>query len=147
MKEITKEFLEEVTTLFGQGLHCSQIVFAYGAKKLGFDEKDARKISAPFGGGMFDGERCGSATGALMALGLEYGHSSAEDKEKEAVLTEKRIEFNKRFREEFGSLNCADILGANFGTPEGYNKIMDENLLRNCPRLIAYTCLLLDDLM
>lgn len=147
MKELTQEFIDEVTALTGQGLHCSQIVFAYGAKKLGFDETDAKKISAPFGGGMFDGERCGSATGALMALGLKYGHSGAEDKANEAELTAKRIEFNKRFVEKYGSLQCADILGANIGTPEGMKKIVDEKLTSGCPALIAYTCLLLDDLL
>ena len=147
MKELTQEFLDEVTAQVGQGLHCSQVVFAYGAKKLGFDEAAAKKISAAFGGGMFDGERCGSATGALMALGLKYGHSGAEDKANEAELTEKRLEFNKRFVEKFGSLQCADILGANIGTPEGYKRVVEEKLTRNCPALIAYSCLLLEDLL
>ena len=124
MKELTQEFLDEVTAQVSQGLHCSQVVFAYGAKKLGFDE-----------------------TAALMALGLKYGHSGAADKANEAELTEKRLEFNKRFVEKFGSLQCADILGANIGTPEGYKRVIDEKLTRNCPALIAYTCLLLDDLL
>ncbi len=34
----------------------------------------ANKVSACFGGGMMHGDTCGAFTGAIMAVGLKYGH-------------------------------------------------------------------------
>lgn len=147
VKEPNEALVQSVAKDFSDGLHCSQVSFAYAAKKLGFDEKTARKIGAGFGGGMFAGERCGAVTGALMGLGLAYGHSSKEDKPNEATLQKKKKIFEEKFKEKYGSLICADILGASFGTEEGTKKIMEENRLSGCPALTAYACELLDELI
>ena len=36
--------------------------------------KLTNKVSACFGGGMMHGDTCGAFTGAIMAVGLKYGH-------------------------------------------------------------------------
>lgn len=49
---IIKEVTEECASMCHQkGVNCSLIVFTHAAAKPGFDEKQAMKISAPFGGG------------------------------------------------------------------------------------------------
>ncbi|MDO4478837.1 MAG: C-GCAxxG-C-C family protein [Lachnospiraceae bacterium] len=144
---VNKELVDSAAAQFGEGLHCSQIVFGYAAKKLGFDEVAAKKIADAFGGGMFNGERCGSLTGAMMALSLAFGHYNAETKPDEAKLHEKRIEIEKRFKEAFGSLYCQDIIGANIGTPEGMARFKAENLAKDCPVLVAYVIEQLDELL
>lgn len=75
---------------FGGGLDCSQVVFGYGAELLGEDKEKAVKIAAAFGGGMWNGETCGCVTGALMALGLKYGHCKLGDEETKNALLLKR---------------------------------------------------------
>lgn len=147
MAEISEQLTAEVTKDFQSGLHCSQVAFAYAARKLGLDEVTAKKISAGFGGGMMNGERCGAVTGALMGLGLKYGHSSAEDKPNEAELLAKKAEFEKKFLENYPSLQCKEILGADIGTPEGMQRCKEENLTKNCPALTAYACQILEELL
>lgn len=64
MKEVTEEY---VSMCFQKGIDCSQIVCIHGAAKLGFDEKQAKNISAPLGG-IWHGETCGCVIGPLMAI-------------------------------------------------------------------------------
>lgn len=144
---VKKEYIDLAASSFGEGLHCSQVTFGYAAKKLGFDEATAKKIGAAFGGGMFNGERCGALTGAMMGLSLAYGHYNKETKPNEAKLQEKRIALEKKFKEAFGSYQCADIIGANIGTPEGMERFKKENLAKDCPVLTGYVCQLLDELL
>ncbi len=146
-ERVNKDLEQTIAQRFGEGLHCSQITFAHGAKKVGFDEDTAKKIGAAFGGGMFNGERCGALTGAMMALSLKYGHYSKETKGNEKVLTEKRVALEQKFKEAFGSYDCRDILGADIGTEEGRKRFVSENLAADCPALTAYTCQLLDELL
>lgn len=141
------ELEKQVAQAFGDGLHCSQVTFAYAAKKLGFDEVTAKKIAAAFGGGMFNGERCGALTGAMMGLSLKYGHYDKDSKPNEILATEKRQELEKKFKEAFGSYYCRDILGADIGTPEGQKRFAEEHLAADCPFLTAYTCQLLDEIL
>lgn len=147
MIENNDKLIEKVAADFASGLHCSQVTFAHAAEKIGFDEKDAKKIGAAFGGGMFNGERCGAVTGALMGLGLKYGHSGAEDKANEAELQVKKAQLEKLFLEKYDSLLCADILGANIGTPEGLKQVKEQNLTSGCAELTAYVCQILDELL
>lgn len=145
--QVSEELVKLAGDSFAQGLHCSQVTFGYAAKKLGFDEDTAKKIGAAFGGGMFNGERCGALTGAMMGLSLAYGHYSKETKPNEAKLHEKRIELETKFKEAFGSFQCQDIIGANIGTPEGMARFKAENLAKDCPTLTGYVCSLLDELL
>lgn len=147
MAEINAELTAQVAKDFQAGLNCSQVAFSYAARKLGLDEVTAKKIGSGFGGGMMNGERCGAVTGALMGLGLKYGHSSAEDKPKEAELMEKKAEFEKKFLEKYPSLQCQEIIGANVGTPEGRKRFKEENLAKDCPALTAYVCQILEELL
>lgn len=41
-----------------------------------------------------------------------------------------------RFTEEFGSVNCADLLGCHLGTPEGQQTFTEGKLWKRC---MAYT--------
>lgn len=133
---------------YAGGLDCSQVVFGYGAELLGEDKEKAVKIAAAFGGGMWKGETCGCVTGALMALGLKYGHSKLGDEETKNALLAKREEFEKEFQRANGSLICREILGYDLSTEEGMAKIMEEGLLATkCPKLACCACDILDDLL
>ncbi|MCI8645908.1 MAG: C_GCAxxG_C_C family protein [Firmicutes bacterium] len=139
---------DKALTCFGGGLDCSQVVFGYGAELLGEDKEKAVKIAAAFGGGMWNGETCGCVTGALMALGLKYGHFKLGDEETKSTLLEKRAEFEKEFKAINGSLICREILGYDLSTEEGMTKIMEKGLLTTkCPKLACCACDILDDLL
>lgn len=141
-----KKLIEEVEQDFRDGFDCSHVAFSHAAKKLGYDESTAKKIASCFGGGFFNGERCGAVTGAMMGLGLKYGWDKKEDKPvKFKELMEKKAKFEKRFKEKYGTVICSEIIGAKF--PEDMQRIKDENLTKGCAALTAYACEILDELL
>lgn len=138
----------EITQCYMGGLDCSQVVFSYGAEIMDFDEEDAKKIAAAFGGGLFQGKTCGCVTGGLMALGLKYGHYELGDEEAKAKLLEKKAEYEKRFAEENESLICRELCGYDFSQPGEFEKAMQSgDLLEICPRLALSACKILEDML
>lgn len=137
-----------ILELFHNGIDCSQIVFSQFSSQQGLDEDSARKISAAFGAGMFHGSTCGCVTGALMALGLKYGHSQELDHDTKNAFLEKKQQFETAFCSRFCSLSCSEILGADISTPEGMAKIQEEGLLDTlCPDLVCAACKILEELL
>lgn len=68
-------------------------------RKMGMTKEQARKMSACFGGGMMCGETCGAVTGALIVLGMVFGHSEENDGDQKGIMAGKVAEFKKRFLE------------------------------------------------
>ena len=87
------------------------LVFGEAAHGLGIDEATARRIASCFGSGMEHAGLCGCVTGAYMALGLKYGNAAPGEADKIALLKEKKAEFERRFAERWGSLECTKMLG------------------------------------
>ena len=94
---ITQE--EVANYFFEQGFDCSQVVLASFCEELGMDQETALKVSSSFGGGLWNGEVCGCVTGALMALGLKYGHYSPGDSKSKEIISSKTKEFEEKFKE------------------------------------------------
>lgn len=87
-------------------------------------------------------------TGALMALGLKYGNCKLGDKETKDAFLAKKVEFESAFTAENGSLICRELLGNDLSTPEGMEKIMEENLLMTrCPGLVCSACKIMDGML
>lgn len=148
VREITDPALvAKVDQDFDNELMCSQVTFRYGARKLGFDENMALLAASGFGWGMQHGERCGAVTGSLMALGLKYGYRTLEEFPNYDILKEKQAEFDRRFKEHFGSVMCGEILKANYGIPKERETIYEEERYRGCSVLTAYACQLLEELL
>ena len=145
MSDMTKE---KAMLKYSGGIDCSQVVFAHGAEILGFDQKTATKIAACFGGGMFLGERCGCVTGALMAIGLKYGHCEMGDEETKNQLIAKKMEFEEQFKAAHGSLICKDLVGFDFSKPGELEKAMESGKMMDiCPLLAVTACEILDDML
>ncbi len=72
---------ETAAKLFSQGFNCSQSVFAAFSEKYGLPSDIALKIGCGLGGGLRSGEVCGAVSGAVMVIGLRYGHSDSADTE------------------------------------------------------------------
>lgn len=139
---------EKALECYAGGLDCSQVVFGYVAEELGLDTETAMKIASTFGGGMWRGETCGCVTGALMAIGLKYGHCKLGDQEAKDFMLEKRAEFEEEFIAENGSLICREILGYDLSTEEGMAKIQETGLLATkCPQLACCACDILDEIL
>lgn len=87
--------LKELT----DGRNCAQVVCGAFADETGYDIEETDRMASHFGGGMHTGRTCGAFTGGLMALGLT--EKGIEDFE----------EFEKKFKDRFGSCVCFELLG------------------------------------
>lgn len=112
-KEEIEKRVERAKELFKQGFNCSQSVFAACADLYGIeDEALALRLSASFGGGIGRmRETCGAACGMFMLAGLENGSAKAGDAEGKMHNYALVQDLAAKFRDENGSLRCAELLG------------------------------------
>ncbi|WP_346663405.1 C-GCAxxG-C-C family protein [uncultured Merdimonas sp.] len=128
---------EEIRQLFIQGIDCSQVVAGHFAQEMGMTTEEARKVSACFGGGMMCGETCGAVTGALMVIGMKYGHCKEGDLEQKNIMMAKVAEFKKHFHKKYPSCMCKDLLGHDVGQPGELEKVLEEGLMMDfCPHVV-----------
>jgi C_GCAxxG_C_C family probable redox protein len=130
---------EKALELFNGSFNCSQAVFTVFAEEFGLEKEEALKISCGFGGGMARmGNTCGAVTGAYMAIGLKYGKSKPEDNEARDITFSKIHQFSDEFKKKNNSLVCNELLGCDYGSPEGRKFAADNNLhSKICNNLVA----------
>ena len=128
---------DKALELFSNNFNCSQAVLTAFADDFGLDEKLALKLGTSFGGGARNGEICGAVSGALMVLGLKYGHFDAADSEQKARAYSIAVEYTKRFKEANGSIVCRDLLGYDLTKPDEMACIKEKGLFGDvCPKAI-----------
>lgn len=96
---------------FMEGYNCAQSVVLAYCDVIGIDQDTAKKISAPFGGGMGRlREMCGACSGMFMLMGFKYPVTDANNQAiKEENYTAVQRTANE-FKDYFGSYICADLL-------------------------------------
>lgn len=143
------ERVEEAVTLFVDGYSCAQSLLAVYGPPLGVEKEAALRIAAPLGGGMSrtDGP-CGAATGALLVLGLKFGHAHPDDEEGAARIRDLTGEYLERYRERKGSTMCTDILGHNLSVPGVPEKVKEGQLsAETCPDAVRTAAQLLEEFL
>jgi C_GCAxxG_C_C family probable redox protein len=122
-----------------QTTNCAQSVINAFVDDIHLDRATALKLSLGFGGGMgHTGGTCGAVTAAYMVLGLKQGLDINSPKANRDKLYAQIQEFNKRFKELHGSINCSELLGGNnLGTPEGAANVKAQDLSKRCPGFVA----------
>ncbi len=87
------------------------------------------------------GSVCGAMSGAVIGLDLLYGTEGNETpeqfQEKRAKLRDLTQEFMKAFQDEWGSVNCKDLLGVDRLTEEG-KRLYEEKSARDEFRCSEY---------
>lgn len=136
----------KIAELFMKGIDCSQVVVAAFADELGLTQEEAYKMAAGFGGEMGIGETCGAIVGAMIVLGLRYGHCDTAHMEQKDIMNEKRAEFLTKFREKYGVCSCKGLLKHDIADPEEMQKILDEGLLFDfCLEVVGDTIAILNE--
>ncbi len=139
---------EKAVEYYTNNFNCSQGVFTTYAVEHGIDEKLALRIATNFGGGARKGEMCGAVSGALMVLGLLYGHSKCGDSETKSKSYSMAEEYMNRFISRNGSVVCRELLGYDLSKPDERERIMEKNLFRTfCPEMIRSAVSILDELL
>ena len=139
----------QIRDKFIKGNDCSQVVVAHFAEKLGLSEEVANKVSACFGGGMLQADTCGAFTGALMVIGLKYGHYDEETLlAQKDVMMAKSAEFKKLFFEKFETCNCKELLGYDVSIPEQFQEALSSGrMLGFCPTVVTAVLECLDQIL
>jgi len=105
--------------LFKAGYNCAQAVFLAFSDVTGMEYDFAAKLASPFGGGMGRmREVCGAVSGMFMTLGAVAGHNAPKDSKVKKELYATVQELANRFKEENGSIICAELLGIERGQQE-----------------------------
>lgn len=118
-----------VQTHRNTGFNCAQSVLSQFAPELGMDTDIAVKVACGLGSGMGrSGNMCGAVTGGILILGLKYGMTDPEAGEDKEKTYEKVRKLLYMIQENFGSVNCKDLLGVDVGTAEGRQELKEKNL-------------------
>lgn len=122
------ERMDYAEKLFRSGFNCSQSVLGVFSEKYALNQKDAFKLACGLGGGMRNGEVCGAVSGAVLVIGLKYGHCDEGDTIAKSKCYEKTVEFTKAFTCENKSIVCKEILAYDISTEEGMSKAKESGL-------------------
>ena len=103
---------------FMQGYGCCQSVVAAFADLYGMDDLTAKRVGAGFGGGVGRLRMmCGAVSGLVILAGLDCGQTEGADREGKSACYKVVQELLARFKEQNGSVVCAELLGL-----KGYEK-------------------------
>lgn len=110
------DYSQKAVEYFKQGYNCAQSVFLAFANDFGFDDETALKLSSSFGGGMGRlREVCGAVSSMFAIAGLKYGYTSPNDDEVKAKHYELIQNLAEKFKIEFGTIICRELLGLSDG--------------------------------
>ena len=125
---------------FKNGLYCSQAVLGAFCEKYGLAKETAFRLSFGLNSGIRCAEACGAVTGAILVIGLKYGHSKE-------IGNTKTEEYIKHFKDKNSSIVCRSLLGCDISTPNGREKAIRENLFKTrCLGLVENAAQALIDL-
>jgi C_GCAxxG_C_C family probable redox protein len=135
---------------YKNGYNCGQAVVVAFADRYGLSKEQASNIAAAFGGGM--GRQrltCGAVLGMAVLAGLEDGNSVPDEKEK-IKTTFKAIQMmTQKFKEQYGSVTCAEILGLKGYTkadgPAHHQEIPEEYKGRPCALKVKLAAQIFED--
>jgi C_GCAxxG_C_C family probable redox protein len=102
----------------------------------GIENEDLWRLATGLGAGLGrQGHVCGAVTGGTIACGLILGHERQATKDNRFALrddTYARVrELTCRFAERFGSIQCRELTGCDFLTPEGQKAFKERGVLQS----------------
>lgn len=131
MKE-RSESVEQAAALFAQENHCAHSLVMAFAPLMEVDPGTAIRLAAPFGGGIGRMARtCGAVNGALMVLGMRFGHQRVDQEEAKEQVYRLARELVTRFEQMHGSIACQELLGQDMSDPEAWQRAREEGLFRD----------------
>lgn len=117
----SEDRIRRAEELFVQGYNCAQAVTAAFADIYGYTEEQALRLSAGFGGGIGrTRQTCGAACGMVILAGMACGSTDAADREGKSENYRVVQSLLNRFKEQHGTLVCAELLKLKRDTPLSY---------------------------
>jgi C_GCAxxG_C_C family probable redox protein len=133
---------------FKKEFNCAEALSSAVAEKCHIESRSIPHVATPFGAGIGGkGSVCGCLTGGIMGIGLLYGRSDPEEKERKRLSYEKAMLFYDKFVQKFGSPNCIDLCGVDISTQEGLDRFHDEGLREKCSKFVNEAGNLLSEIL
>lgn len=135
---MTQPEVDQAVAYYQQGYTCTQSILASFAGRYGLEQNLAFRIGEPFGAGMSCANgMCGSVTGAIMVLGLQYGSIHSNDEVARSYTFQRVHELIQRYIKIHGSIQCSDLLGYNLSNPQQLQTVWEKGLfIQLCPNLV-----------
>jgi hypothetical protein len=110
----------------------------------GMENEDFLWAGIPFLGGIggFQNAPCGVVSSTAVCLGLRH-RSPLEDKERAKQARHAIRAFSARvvseFHQEFGNINCRDLIGMDFTKPGAYKEFLDSGVWKEkCEKYVEF---------
>jgi len=132
---MTHPEVEQAVSFYKQGYTCTQSILASFASRYDLPQNLSFRIGEPFGAGTScTGDMCGSVTGAIMVLGLQYGSILSNDNAARSYTYQHVHDLIHRFKEIHGSIQCTDLLGYDLSDPIQLQTVWEKGLfIHLCP--------------
>lgn len=128
--------------------NCAQSILTAFSSGLGLDEKTAYNMAQAFGSGMRINSICGAVTGSYLVLGLANPVSQQNLQQSVDKLKALQAEFNRRFEELYGTLNCTELIGYNLSRPEEATKARESGIfVTKCPVFVSDAVKIVESLL
>ena len=135
---------------YNNGYNCGQALVVAFAERYGFSKEQASQITAAFGGGL--GRQrltCGAVMGMGVLAGLEDGNSVPGEKDKVKTTFNAIHMMTEKFKEQYGSVTCGEILGlkgyAKADGPAQHQEIPEEYKGRPCALKVKLAAQIFED--
>ena len=120
MSQDLENRVQKAVEYFMEGFGCGQSVAAAFADLYGFTPEQAKMIGAGFGGGVGRLRMmCGAVSGLVILAGMKDGQNEGSDRQGKAACYKVVQDLLERFKEENGSIICAELLGIKGPVPPG----------------------------
>lgn len=127
------------------GLNCAQSVLAAFADVTGLSQEQSIALCSGYGGGMRYGGVCGVVSAAILVLGAACPATAASGASGKKRAGEVTMEFQRRFRERYGNLDCRLLKAEPIG--EGTEMAKELNATNHCRMLVVSGTELLHDFL
>lgn len=113
--------VQKAVDLFMEGYGCAQSVAAAFCDLYGFTEEQAKLVGAGFGGGVGRLRMmCGAVSGMVILAGMDSGQTDGSNRQGKADCYKLTQDLVQAFRQENGSVICAELLGLKEPAPVGH---------------------------
>ncbi|MFW9888876.1 MAG: C-GCAxxG-C-C family protein [Candidatus Thorarchaeota archaeon] len=118
--------------------NCAQSVFVTFLEHKGLAFEEALHVAAGLGGGIgLQGKTCGAVTGGVLVIGLLMGQTISNLGKSKNETYRVAMRFLKRFRREFASEICNDLVGLDMADPQQLQAALDkDHFKQTCPRFV-----------
>lgn len=151
MQESFESRVDRAVQTFEEGYNCAQSVFSTYADCFGMDRETALRMSSAMGAGVGRmREICGAVSSMAMLAGLKEGNDDPHNEEAKEHIYALVRQMSARFREEYDSILCRELLGLEEGMEESAKpsvRTPEYYASRPCPGIIACASRIIEEML